>query len=595
MISAYTSRGIREVTLDEKEELKRYRFPLPQLPEGTGWVVNRADRKEEIERIKKQLYLLHTATGHCSTRHLVDALKRRGARPEVIKLAEEFRCSVCVEKKRVMPRHVASLEPLPPKFHTVSADVGHWYHPQKQQHVQFLLVIDEGSRFRVARVVSKGQKQQPSGATCVQYLQEGWSQIFGQPRTLRLDPAGNFRSHAVEQFCDQQGIFLDLVPGEARWKIGVCEQAVQGVKDVMDKLVAAEHELEPEEALATAIRTFNQRDMIRGFSPVQRVLGQAPDETATPALPSELLVENPSGEFQRSVQRRQEAEKALVDRVTRQRVVRAQNSRSRKLITFLPEELVFFWRQQETGKNPQGPTGKQGRFVGPARILAMERKSQTEGTNEGSSAVWLVRGRSLIKVCVEQLRHASPRGVDPDAVGRPADTVVVPESGNQYEDLSQMIPSESEWSRAQDANEEVQLSHREPTVPVLHRFRGKRPALEPPVSDNEELIPAEPSSSSRRRRPVGYTTEELRGERWADQIPEAAWFQTEQGFWNDETVCVEVEIEMPASHRGWQQASRDLECYMLNALKRKAVEVSEKHLNLMSMSENSFEMPRWSR
>ena len=56
--------------------------------------------------------------------------------------------------------------------------------------------------------------------------------------------------------------------------------------------------------------------MIRGFSPVQHVLGQAPDETGrinvgNPSVPPELLVENPSGEFQRAVQRRQEAEKAL--------------------------------------------------------------------------------------------------------------------------------------------------------------------------------------------------------------------------------------------------------------------------------------------
>ena len=113
------------------------------------------DQGRERERLKRQLYLLHAATGHCSTQHLVAALKRRNASAEVIKLAEEFKCSICEERKRVMPRHVASLEPLPPKFHTVVTDVGHWYHPGLKEHCQFLVAIDEGSRFRVAKIVSR--------------------------------------------------------------------------------------------------------------------------------------------------------------------------------------------------------------------------------------------------------------------------------------------------------------------------------------------------------------------------------------------------------------------------------------------------------
>ena len=245
IISAYSSRSSHQLPEEEISLLRSTGFPLPPTPK-TAWMVGpESDRRRETDQIKRQLYLLHAATGHCSARHLVEALKRRGARPEVIKLAEEFKCSICEEKKRIQPRHVASLEPLPPKFHTISADVGHFYHEGKKEHVQFLLIIDEGSRFRVAKVVSRGQKQQPSGATCVLFIQEGWSQIFGQPRTLRLDPAGNFRSQAVEQFCDRQGIYLDIVPGEAHWKIGVCEQAVQGVKALMEKLVMAESDIEP--------------------------------------------------------------------------------------------------------------------------------------------------------------------------------------------------------------------------------------------------------------------------------------------------------------------------------------------------------------
>ena len=320
VLSAYSSRSLPHLFQEELQQLRRAGFPLPPRPQATAYGIYTVgergrNAKQETERIKRQLYLLHAATGHCSTQHLVSALKRRNASPEVLRLAEEFKCSICEERKRVMPRHVASLEPLPPKYHTITADVGHWFHPKLKEHCQFMVIVDEGSRFRVAKILSKGPKQQPSGATCVQFLREGWAQIFGNPRTLRLDPAGNFRSQAVSDYCTRHDVFLDLVPGEAHWKIGVVEQAVQGLKMVMDKLFLAEETISPEEALATAVRVFNQRDLVRGFAPAQHVLGQTPDETgridvASPALPPELLVENPNTEFQQAVERRAQAEKA---------------------------------------------------------------------------------------------------------------------------------------------------------------------------------------------------------------------------------------------------------------------------------------------
>ena len=47
----------------------------------------------------------------------------------------------------------------------------------------------------------------------------------------------------------------------------------------MQKLCMSDESISSEEALSTAVRTFNQRDVIRGFSPVQHALGRTPDET----------------------------------------------------------------------------------------------------------------------------------------------------------------------------------------------------------------------------------------------------------------------------------------------------------------------------
>ena len=114
--------------------------------------------------------------------------------------------------------------------------------------------MDEYSRYRVARVLTRGPKQQPSAAVCLQYLGDGWTSYFGNPKCLRVDPAGSFRSQALQEFCDPHDIFLDIIPGEAHWQIGVCEEAVKGLKETMYKMREDDVDTSVDELLSTAVR-----------------------------------------------------------------------------------------------------------------------------------------------------------------------------------------------------------------------------------------------------------------------------------------------------------------------------------------------------
>ena len=163
ILGGYTSRGVRKVDESELQWLQQTGFPCKQDEQRQeneqSYVAqtSQAKRGTKIEEeIRRKLYLLHAATGHGSTRHMIDALRRRNVNPLVLRLAEEFVCPICAERKRVQPRQLASLEPLPPKFHTVVADIGHWRCPSSGEQQNFMLVIDEGSRFRVAKILSKG-------------------------------------------------------------------------------------------------------------------------------------------------------------------------------------------------------------------------------------------------------------------------------------------------------------------------------------------------------------------------------------------------------------------------------------------------------
>ena len=68
-----------------------------------------------------------------------------------------------------------------------------------------------------------------------------------------------------------------------------------------DQIGSAEDgNITPEEALSEALRTENEREVVRGYSPAQHAVGRAPDENGRfgdPLLGNypEVLCENPQG------------------------------------------------------------------------------------------------------------------------------------------------------------------------------------------------------------------------------------------------------------------------------------------------------------
>ena len=118
---------------------------------------------------------------------------------------------------------------------------------------------------------------------------------------------------------------------------------------------------------------------------------------------------------------------------------------------YYPGDLVYFWRKQTKEK----ATGKHGMFLGPARVLATETKRKPDGSLEPGSSIWCVRGRRLIKCCVEQLRPASQREellehlskddetATPWTFPRVADEL----GGNEFDDITAEKPDDDQWEK----------------------------------------------------------------------------------------------------------------------------------------------------
>ena len=508
---------------------------------------------EEKERVLKLIKHIHSVSGHGSIQTLVQALTKRGVPSHVLKIAKEFKCPICEERKRVAPRRPATLMTIPKKWQTVQTDVGTWNHPYTHQKYKFVLFIDEGCRFRTGKILFQHPSRQANWDILRTSFEEHWVAHFGQPELIRGDADGAWRNAEADQYCRERGIQLEFVPAEAHWQVGIVESAIKSTKAVMSALCEEFKDMSAEECFAKAMWACNARDTHCGYSPLQHAMGRAPDEwgrlfdSEVQSFPinSQEMVD---GGFGGSIRAMALAEQAFLKDQAEQRLARAQAAGHRPLKSFVPGDLVFYWRRQVAGREKErGFTI--GSFVGPARVLAVETRTDEAGNLRPGSCVWLHRGGRLIRAAPEQLRLASERERAIEELKGPVEipwtitSLATHPNRKTYEDITKDIPSDMDWEQAQEQ-------------PVLsHRIRGKK-------------RPGDPLPEQARGSQQGLRNQDSRD-------PEQA--QTCKS--SPSEVCFEIEIELPESRRGLQKFMKDPEAYVVSQMKRRQIEVRERNLN----------------
>lgn len=536
-------------------------------PEDPGNVWDEREKKDWERKLK----LIHSATGHGSVASLVDALKKRGAAPKVIQLAREFVCDVCEERKRPNPRRVSTWEVIPKRWRVVLVDCAVWRHPKTGKRAVIGLCMDQGSRFLVGKVLVEHTTQNPNAEQYQKFFEEHWEPYFGVPEVLRCDAEGTWRSRKLDEAFAKKNVYMDTIPGDAHWHLSPLERSVGWIKEFLSKQIHEQADMTTTSALAAAIFAWNQREPVRGFSPFQHALGQAPDldgrffETPVGGLPVGAM-ENPEGELAQRQNLRLQAEEKFVRWQAKDRVDRALNSKGRKLPEFFPGDLVFSWRSC-IKKNQDGTriqTGTVGGYAGPARILALETRHDDDGKLKGSSVVWLVRNNRLLKASIQQLRRASQRETVMHELERP------PELPWTMTELAKPLGREE----FDDISNEAMPAHVEDETP---RYWVEPPAkrLRKKTADSvfrPQASEAASSSAGRvRREPQQHRT---------DPYPSLLAEQEQHtAYWADETAAISIELALPQSRNGWKQMAKDPQAYLASMMKRKAVEVHERHMD----------------
>ena len=242
-------------------------------------------------------------------------------------------------------------------------------------------------------------------------FRECWAQYFGFPTPFDLTLMARSEVQLLRSTATAIRSFWMWYPAKHVGSWRHVNRPYRGTKEIMTKVLLDDPEtVHVGDLVWSHYRTFNSRELVRGYSPIQHALGRSPDfhDRLFPHdLPNspDVLVENADGEMSRNLKRMKVAQEAFLDWTNSQRLTRAANSRSRNLQSYQPGDLVYIWRQQVSGQR----SSKGGSFIGPSRLLAIEEHRSTDGTRKQGSTAWCVRGRRLLKCCLEQLRPATER------------------------------------------------------------------------------------------------------------------------------------------------------------------------------------------
>ena len=224
-MSEVWSKIVQEIHASLEEQAN----PAEQEDEPQGIRVEVDDR--EREEIVRRIQHVHRCTGHGDMKGLVKALQKRGAAPHVVELAKQWECPTCAERKRPDPRRFSTFDGIVPKGDIVEADIATWVHPINRNKKQIAVFTDVGSRFAVGKFIERGTWEELQDA-----LNELWIPYFGRPKTLRVDPAGAFLKGEADLYLAEQDIFLDVIPAEAHWRLGIVEHNVKSIKGMLDSL-----------------------------------------------------------------------------------------------------------------------------------------------------------------------------------------------------------------------------------------------------------------------------------------------------------------------------------------------------------------------
>ena len=349
----------------------------------------------EVTNDKAAIRRLRLNLGHPSEKELLRLLAWQGAiSKQMITAVKCLQCASCGRaQKHKQPRPSAMPTANIGQFNdNLQSDVFYCRDVLGNNHAIVGIVDQSTLLHQAARLPDL------TSATMAEMFKRIWFKPYGYPQCIRVDPGGTYAKD-FRDYVERHGIFLEVIPAEAHWRIGLIERRNSVLRDIMERIIDAEavmSDIDIEETIDSATHALNSMTYTHGRPPYMAVFGQIPRVGMGILQDDQSLVTKPDqpGHLRPDILRA-EAMKALVEINASQSLRRAL---LRKTATphhneLLPGQNCAYWRWQ----NPRGrSTKKRGAWV-VARFLAYDP--------DGKSA-WLHSGTTTLQASLEQIRGA---------------------------------------------------------------------------------------------------------------------------------------------------------------------------------------------
>ena len=238
-------------------------------------------------RIRSMLAHLHVTMGHLSNERLARMLSLAGGSRQILLGVHNMRCQVCAMVKPPSSKPQVSYN-KPSNFNQrISGDCFHVWDIKNLRYT-ICHFIDELTDYQVGDITFD-----PISEWTARVLRDKWYGVFGTPDVLVTDGGKEFCG-ALARLNDMCGVQHEVVPDQAKWRMGHAERHGALVKIIMMKIITAlriETMEEMKWTLTYALAAKNRMCNAGGMSPLQAVTGR------NSPLPASLMAQLYSGKM----------------------------------------------------------------------------------------------------------------------------------------------------------------------------------------------------------------------------------------------------------------------------------------------------------
>ena len=341
--------------------------------------------------IKVSVSRMHKNLGHLPGPEMLKLLALNGiTSDQVIKCIKNMQCAACARSRAPLRPNPAAAPPqcIGQFADNLQADIFYLRDLTSKNH-PVLGVICEATHLHAAtRLTSRNPSE------VFEALRLCWLQNFGFPLRLAVGDDGTFKAEFDEKM-SAGGTYLDVIPGEAHYKLGVIERHNGTLRMLLERIVDSMPCTDADDidlAIVSALQAKNSATWSSGRPPYIAAFGKIP-RVGTDLLsdPRALISGSSRSEAQQqSALMRCEALKAIAEASASSTLRRALLRKTSQQLQLEPQpgSLLAYWRWTTRSHRKRG-----GYRI--ARYLGKDPDGKT---------LWLQSGSHTVKVADTQVR-----------------------------------------------------------------------------------------------------------------------------------------------------------------------------------------------